>query len=197
MVTGLHFLFELALGIDSHIKVLLQEGPGQFLKAHFTAAIAYFILYPLYVILASAIIGAYGLPDKVSTGIANFPRRVAAWFRYPRWLPVPQEAYPQEPVWFRAFHSLTEGYTKSQPYVMVTLKSGDAYFGKLTAYAIVQDTENEKDFLITHALYYKKGELDQGQQMDSLDGVGAVLLNTANVDSIRIYYHDIMEENHK
>ena len=76
---------------------------------------------------------------------------------------------------------------------MVTLKSGDAYFGKLTAYAIVQDTENEKDFLITHALYYKKGELDQGQQMDSLDGVGAVLLNAANADSIRIYYDDIQE----
>ena len=187
LVTGFHILL-LVFRIDTNIDVLFQDGPTQFLKVHFTSAVAYFVLYPMYVILASAIVGAYGLPLIVSSGIANFPKRIAR-LRFLRWIPVPREPYHQEPVWYHAFTNMAEGYAARQPYLMVTLKSGDAYFGLLSTYPIVPDTANDKDFLITRARYYKDGDLTQERDLESLDGIGAVLLNTSNVDSIKLYYH--------
>ena len=188
-VIVIHLLFKTTLGIDTHIKVLLQEGPDDFLTKHFTEAIIAFILYPTYVILSSAILGAYQVPQVVSLGIVRVPGWLAR-YRLFRWIPVPSDAYPQEPVWHYAFSYLVEDYAIKIPHAMVTLKSGDAYFGELATYPIVPDTENEKDFLIVHAIYYKDGDMTQEQRLDSLDGIGAVLLNTANVDSIKIYYHD-------
>ena len=188
-VIAIHLLLKATLGIDTHIKVLFQEGPNDFLTKHFTEAITAFILYPIYVILSSAIFGAYQVPQIVSLGIVRVPIWLVR-YRLFRWIPRPSEAYPQESVWHYAFNDLPENYANKIPYAMVTLKSGDSYFGELNAYPIVPDTENEKDFLIIHANYYKDGDLTQGRRLDSLDGIGAVLLNTADVDSIKIYYHD-------
>ena len=81
-----------------------------------------------------------------------------------------------------------DNYGKVIPLVIVTMKSGDVYIGRLVMYPIVPDTENEKDFLIDNARFYKQGIADQEQDLSKLDGIGAVLLNTANVESIRIYY---------
>ena len=89
LVFGAHSLLAWWLGLDTHIRVLFQYGPVQFLQDHFAAAITYFILYPMYVILASAIIGAYGLPQVFSSSIANFPRWLSTRQKFLNWIPVP------------------------------------------------------------------------------------------------------------
>ena len=193
-IIGVHFALLQIFRLDSGVQILVQDGPSDFLKTHSIRAVAYFTLYPIYVVVTSAALGAYGIPLKISSAIANLPDRVTRLHKSLRWFPTPQEIYPQEPVWYHAFNSMTEGYKSSLPYVMVVLKSRDAYFGQLLTYPIAPDTENQKDFLIKHAIFYEGGLLTEGQQLDLLDGVGAVLLNTSNVDSIKIYYHDPQED---
>ena len=67
-------------------------------------------------------------------------------------------------------------------------RTGDVYFGQIVSYPIVSDTARQKDFLIRNARYYPKGHAESEQDLTILDGIGAVLLNTANVDSIVLYY---------
>ena len=74
---------------------------------------------------------------------------------------------------------------------MVYLKSGDVYSGELASYPITLDTEQEKDFLIRRARYYKGGNFGAGRNLEDLDSIGAVLLNTANVDSMILYYENL------
>ena len=81
-----------------------------------------------------------------------------------------------------------DNYGKVIPLVIVTMQSGDVYIGRLVTYPSAPDTENEKDFLIDNARFYKQGNAEQEQDLTILDGIGAVLLNTANVESIKIYY---------
>ena len=190
LTVGVHFILKGALGIDTHFHIAFQEGLDQFFTKHITEATTVVILYATYVIASSAIIGAYGIPLMVSSGIVKFPEWLATNVKFLRWIPVPPRIYPQEPIWYYAFNNLTENYATKAPYLMVTLKNNDAYFGQLDTYTIAPDTESEKDFLIIHAHYYRNGDLSNGQQLDSLDGIGAVLLNTVNVNSVKIYYHD-------
>ena len=74
---------------------------------------------------------------------------------------------------------------------MVRLKSSDVYYGEVLTYPIALDTGNEKDFLIKNARLYPKGNSENEHRLFEADGIGAVLLNTANVDSIIIYYEDL------
>lgn len=75
--------------------------------------------------------------------------------------------------------------------VVVSVKmkgSGDIYVGRLTSYPIVPDIEPDKDFLIIQTHYYKSGNYQDGQDLTAIDEIGAVLLNSGNVESIRVIY---------
>ena len=100
-------------------------------------------------------------------------------------------AVPQEPVWYYAFTALPNNGTSKLPHVFVKLKSGDVYYGEVASYPIALDTERGKDFLLRDTIYYKEGNPDNGVTLSQYDGIGAVLLNTVNVDSIILYYEDI------
>ena len=193
LVAALLFFLRYVFGITTHLQELLQSSPGDFLRAYFVEAVLWFTIYPAYVIISSAILGAYNAPVELSARIVQYVKRSTGWLsakcRLLRWIPVPKEAYPQDPVWYYAFNTMTQGYTSERPFVFVTLKSGDVYYGQLATYPIVPDTQQEKDFLIVRALYYKDGDANNEQNLYDADGVGAVLLNTANVDSIIIYYN--------
>lgn len=190
------FTIERGFGIATQAENLIKMAPSEFLKLHPWEAMLWLILYPIYVIVASTVLGAWDFPRLLRggiyqclMGITQWCRRVA-WFR---WIPLPSEQYAQEPAWVYAFRTRTNAYRDSIPLMIVTMKSGDVYFGRLVSYPIVPDTENEKDFLIDNARFYQQGNAEQEQDLSKLDGVGAVLLNTANVDSIRIYYQQRSE----
>ena len=191
----IHLLLLSVLGIDTHVREIIQNSPADFLESYFVEGVLWFTLYSLYVIVSSAILGAYDVPGSVMRGIPRTVSRLTGWLsrrhRLLSWVPVPKEAHPQEPVWYLAFRSMAQD---TPPLVIVTLKSGDVYFGELASYPIVPDTQHEKDFLIINARYYPEGDSDQEQELDALDGVGAVLLNTVNVDSIKLYYATDSEE---
>ncbi len=86
---------------------------------------------------------------------------------------------------------MSNGYTSKIPHVLVKLKSSDVYYGEIITYPIAPDIERKKDFLIRNARYYKDGFADNEQRLYESDGVGAVLLNSVNVESIILYYEDI------
>ena len=68
------------------------------------------------------------------------------------------------------------------------MKQGDIYFGELVSYPVLPDEQKDKDFLIRRARYYPDGDMTQEYWLEEDDTVGAVLLNTANIDSIQIHY---------
>ena len=86
--------------------------------------------------------------------------------------------------------------TESENDVVVSIKlknSGDVYVGRLTSYPIVPDVEPDKDFLITQAHYYKGGNHQDSQDLAAIDGIGAVLLNSGNVESILVIYSPALD----
>lgn len=188
-----------ALGIDTHIGFLVENRPEVFLAEHTTQAVLWFTLYPLYVILITPVLGAYDCPAKVSSWVVNR----LAFVPYLRsklpqafgWMPEPEAAYPLEPIWYSAFNQKTDGYQSKVPYVFVRLKNGDAYYGKMASYPITSDTNPNKDFLITNARYFEKGASRIGVDLAGNGADTAVLLNSANVDSIVIYYSQRSPDN--
>ncbi len=195
LIAGIDVILEWWLGLDSYAGFLIREGPHEFLDKHFTEAVLWFVLYTLYVIISSTVIGIYDIPKKLTSGITwicilptQYLHRRVKWLS---WLPGAKALYPQEPVWFYVFNALNNGYKAHIPNVMVTLKSGDVYYGEIETYPIVPDTEPAKDFLIRNAFYYPDGNQDYEIRLSDKDGIGAVLLNTANVDSIIVYYEEI------
>ena len=197
LAVGVHFLLQW-LGVSSYARVFIQDGPDALLKSHFTAAVLWFTLYPVYVIFSSAVLGAYDVPGQVSAKIVAAVRRPAEWLagrgKLLAWFPVPKDAYPQEPVWYHALGSIPAEAGAVTPLVIVRLKSGDVYFGQIVSYPIVPDTARQKDFLIRNARYYPKGDPDAEQDWTKLDDIGAVLLDTANVDSIVLYYANTAQQ---
>ena len=188
---------ERGFGIATHAGNLVRVEPSEFLKSHPWEAGLWLILYSIYVIISATLLGTWDFPKLVRESIFRFSIGVAksVFQRLPcfRGIALPIEPYPQNPVWQYAFDIRVNNYGNVIPLVIVTMKSGDVYFGRLVTYPIVPDTENEKDFLIDNTRFYKQGNPDDERNLSKLDGVGAVLLNTVNVESIQIYYHRLAE----
>ena len=195
LFSGGLYLLKSTLGISSHVRELLLGSPQTFLENHFTEAIILLVTYAVYVILSSAILGAYDVPGIFANGLVSRVRRITKRLnelhKWLGWVPVPRDAYPDSPVWHFAFRDMTVEFSQRKPLLIVTMKNGDIYFGQLASYPVVPDTQYEKDFLITAARYYQGGDPNQERKLDLLDGIGAVLLNSANVESIRLYYQEI------
>ena len=113
LVGVIHSVLQWWFGLDSYAKFLLQNGPNSFLDKHFIEAVLWFILYPVYVILASSILGSYDVPQRVSSFIIKGLGIPSRW-KWMRWLPVPKDPYPQEPVWHYAFNIMRT--TRRRPY---------------------------------------------------------------------------------
>ena len=183
-----------ALGGSTHISHLVTRGPQTFLELYFDEAVRWYVGYSLYMILASVVIGAYSLPAKVSEGIIASLGRVLRIWPF-RWIPKPGDVQPQEPAWHQAFRSMVEAEANDgdpeyrSPIVFVRMKdSGDVYVGEIAAYPIALDTQSEKDFLITRSRYYRSGDFNDRLDLASFDGIGAVLLNSRDVESVRVIY---------
>ena len=198
LVASVQFLLNRLFEVDTHLQELLQKGPNDFLKTYFSEAVLWFTLYPVYVIISSTILGVYDVPARVSSVIVSAVHHPSNWLssncKLLNWIPVPKNTRPQEPVWYYAFNIMSDGYTSKLPHALVTLKSGDVFYGEIASYPITLDNELNKDFLIKNARYYKGGDLNDEQKLYEVDSVGAVLLNSANADSIMLYYEDISEE---
>lgn len=195
-VAGVGLVFGLAeilqsFGIDTHLDELPRQSPPDFLGVHFVEGMLLFTLYPVYVVFAAMLMGAYDLPSWVTSraleGTTALTKRASST-RFLRWVPSPRPAYPPEPVWYRAFHQATDEFREAQPLLLVKMKRGDIYYGELASYPVLPDNENKKDFLIRNTRYYPGGDLEEEYRLEEQDGVGAVLLNTANVESIQVYY---------
>ena len=182
-----------AFGIPSHASELLQYRPAEFLSKYSLEGVLLLTLYALYLIVASSVIGAYNTPERVSTcivaGVTNATRWVSNKHRVLRWIPVPSQAIPPEPIWYYAFNRYSRDNSRT-PIVIATLRNGGVYVGEMASYPIVSDTQIEKDFLIQRASYYRDGDIYNDQpDLDSLDDeIDAVLLNTSQVESIRLYF---------
>ena len=196
---AIHLAF-VVFGSTTHLAELLKFGPQRFLEDYFAEAIWWYVGYAIYIIVASAIIGAYNVPSRISTGMIALLRISPKWRLLNR-LPVPGAMYHQEPIWYRTFRAMSENLANQanadsndsnddSPVVFIRMKdSGDVYVGQIASYPIVSDTQSEKDFLIERVRYYPGGSFERAMDLAAVDGVGAVLLNSINVESIRVVYH--------
>ena len=191
----LHYCLRYCLGVDTNLEGFFRLGPQGFLEDHFEEALRWYIGYTIYIILASAIIGSYEIPGGCSRRIVEIARWVPSRWRLFSWLPTPKTIHPQEPIWYHAFRRVASRaasiQTEAGDDVVVSVKmkgSGDIYVGRLTSYPIVPDIEPDKDFLIIQTHYYKSGNYQYGQDLTAIDEIGAVLLNSGNVESIRVIY---------
>ena len=186
----------LSLNIETHLSELPTKGFGNFLESYYHEGIVLFILYPVYVIFGAIWMGVFNVPNcavRLIIMVTIWAIRQIARVPCLKWVPVPRYPYPTEPVWYKAFNTDTYGFTVSLPVVMVIMKSGATYYGNLSSYPILPDSQKDKDFIVTNATY-SPAESEDIHELADQSGGGSVLLNTANVDSIQIYYESIADD---
>ena len=191
LVFVLAALLESAFGLETHLSELPAKGPNEYLSDYFAEGILLFILYPLYVIVFAVVMGVYEVPSRVATEITKGSDRLLRWVvRVPglRRTKPPRPIFPQEPIWYHALNVATGGFVDFTPSVLVRMKTGDIYYGEIEAYPILPDSQREKDFLIRRAVYTPVGSPGKQFRLEDQPGGGTVLLNSADVDSIQIYY---------
>ena len=71
LVLGVSALLDSAFHLELHLNELPSKQPHEFLSAYFVEGTLLFTLYPLYVVVASVLLGAYSLPHRVATGIGE------------------------------------------------------------------------------------------------------------------------------
>ena len=177
--------------VETHLSELPAKKPHEFLTTYFVEGVLLFTLYPLYVVGAAVVMGAYDVPNHTATGIVRGVGLIVRLIGAIPWLPrlrPPTPNFPVEPVWYRAFNVATDGFTTALPDVIVKMKRGDIYYGKLSSYPIELDTERAKDFLIIGATYLPENRPGRSYALFDQEGGGTVLLNSADVDSIQVYY---------
>ena len=184
--------------LETHFGELPSKPPHEFLSEYFTEGLLLFTLYPAYVVVAAVLLGAYDVPNSMATHIVRgFGLLIRGIGTIPglHWLKPPTAHFPVEPIWYKTFHVATDGFTQSRPEVMVRMKRGDIYYGLLASYPILPDSERSKDFVITGATYAPAGGQGEMHHLDQAEGGGTVLLNSADVDSIQVYYDPVEEVN--
>ena len=194
LVVGIAALLNSLFHLDPHLSDLPGKKPHEFLSEHLVEGTLLFTLYPSYVVIASVVLGAYLVPHRVATRIVTgaglLAQKIGA-IPGLRWIEDPTPGFPAEPIWYEAFNVATDGFTESRPEVMVRMKRGDVYYGALVSYPIAPDSQRAKDFLINEATYAPVGHHGMPYQLTKQEGGGTVLLNSADVDSIQIYYNPV------
>ena len=191
LVFGLLWLLHILFGVNSHLSELPSKGPQEFLVSYFAEGVLLFTLYPVYVVLGAILMGTYDLPNWIAAAVVRIlsalTGRIGA-IPGLNWVQGPRPVYPDEPIWYHTF-----GVEKPEPppRLLVRMKCGDVYYGEIASYPVLPDSQKEKDFLIKSARYYPRGDRDQEYRLEEHEGGGAVLLNTADVDSIEVYYQPI------
>ena len=179
------------LGIDTHLDDLPGMGPQEFLSSYFIEGALLFTLYPVYVVVGATLMGVYDFPSwtegRIVHGASTLIKGVGL-IPGLRWIPPPRSPYPQEPIWYHAFHVGTDGFAEVRPLLMIRMKGGDIYYGELASYPLLPDSQKEKDFLIAKARIYPGGDPEREHRLEDIDGGGTVLLNTSEVSSIEVYY---------
>ena len=190
LVFALAALLHTVFHVETHLTELPSSRPHEFLNEYFVEGTLLFTLYPLYVVVAAVLMGAYELPHLFAAVIVRIGGLVAgALNRVPwlGWMKPPMPDFPVEPIWYKTFNVATDGFRQSLPEVVVVMKRGDMYYGRLESYPILPDSERSKDFLITNAVYAPAGQGRSYKLSNQRDG-GSVLLNSSDVDSIQVYY---------
>ena len=68
LVLGVSALLDSAFHLELHLNELPSKQPHEFLSAYFVEGTLLFTLYPLYVVVASVLLGAYSIPHRAATG---------------------------------------------------------------------------------------------------------------------------------
>lgn len=184
-------LLDIALKLETHLDELPAKGLLGFWADYFVEGSLVYTFYLLYMIVAAVLIGAYEVPSTIATRISECFGWVAGLVGKAlrlNWVRPPKPNFPQEPVWHYAFHVATGGSSRAQPLVFAKMKTGDTYYGKILMYPMLPDSQKNKDFLIEQAIYAPADMPDKVFQLEQHPGGGSVLLNSADVDSIQIYY---------
>ena len=194
LIFGVIWLLTIIFGINSHLSELPSKGPQEFLISYFTEGVLLFTLYPVYVVFGAILMGAYDLPNWVAAavvrGVSALTGKIGSMPGL-KWVRSPRPGYPEEPIWYHAFSVEKGEFLNARPLLLVRMKRRDVYYGELASYPVLPDSQKEKDFLIKSARYYPKGDREQEYRLDDHPGGGAVLLNTADVDSTEVYYRPI------
>ncbi|MCH7800380.1 MAG: hypothetical protein IIC24_02440 [Chloroflexi bacterium] len=136
-------------GIESHIDELPRKSLIDFLDKHFIEGILLVSLYPMYVVFAAAVMGAYDTPRKATELIVKCVVALTTLISSVPllgWVQPPHPAHPKEPIWYLAFHTVAHGFADERPRLLVKMKQGGIYLGYLASYPIVTDDQHEKIF---------------------------------------------------
>jgi hypothetical protein len=176
-------------GIHLHLDQLPRLSPTAFLSTYFLEGVLLFTLYPVYVVVAATIMGAYDAPSWTTANIVRATSGAArsiAHIPLLHWVKPPPPPFPREPIWHETFATLNGSGGPVR--VLVKMKLGDIYDGYIITYPILPDYQQSKDFLLTRASYFPKGDLTNEYRLEEIPGGGLVLLNASDVDSIQVYY---------
>ena len=194
LVFGALWLLATIFGISTHVSELPGKGPQDFLVSYFAEGALLFALYPVYVVFGAILMGAYDVPNRVASGVVHSIAVLtgkASSIPGLKWVRGPRPVYPDEPIWYHALSIEKGEFPDAPPLLLVRMKRGDVYYGELASYPVLPDSQKEKDFLIKSARYYPQGDREEEYRLHEHPGGGSVLLNTADVDSIEVYYRPV------
>ena len=191
----LHFaVYVHALAITAFVLIDLRqnlhlvdiiEGPRQYFLEQPVRGVWVYGGYLFIIMLVSPLVGTYNLPRFLPGLLVRSLRRLKL---------APRPSLSEEPIWYSAFHQMRGEAGKEAVRLRVRMKSGDIYVGPLIKYPIVGDEIKDKDFLIDQVSYYPQGEVSEVRQLARSPGLGGVLLNTHEVDSLEFAYFDSTSE---
>ena len=197
LLAGASLILEFLLDVELHVSQVWSMGPSQFLSSYPLEGTLLIVAYAFYVLVAAVLMCAYNVPHVEATRIVAAMSGVTRQMRMipgGGWIPRPDPTFPEAPVWHAAFDDAIRNSGDDRPLVLVRMQRGDTYYGEIASYPLAPDDQREKDSLIRKARYIAANRPGEQLDLSELPGGGAVLLNTADVDSIQIYYDPASSE---
>lgn len=168
------------------IDRLFVDGARQYVESD--PSLGFMVLggYALLLVVISGFSGVIDLPSKITEGISLCARKCK----------LAGDPVSEVPLWYKAWRLDRLDANKKDVQLVVRMKNGDVYIGKLYEYQAESEYRDSRDIMLTGDVILWPGG-DTSNEIDlSFDerGGGGVMLNSANISSIEYLYHGENEE---
>ena len=172
---------------------VITGGISRYLETSSTTPFITIFVYLLILMVASLISGITDVPLKLVSGTGRLARLVR----------LADDPVNDVPLWYRAWeidrasfkkHHLEAVSSEHKPIevgvqMLVRMKNGDVYIGKLHEYQLKSDEGNSKDIMLGEEVtLWPNGDTSKEVVLSFDEGRGGTLINSENVSSIQYLY---------
>ena len=174
------------------VDFAVTDGISAYLKKLPTIGSTTMFVYVLVLVVASLISGIADVPLKLVSGVGTLARIVK----------LSDNPVSDVPLWYRAWEidrelfrqdleavSSTRDTVEVGIQMLVRMKNGDVYVGKLHEYQLKSDEGNSKDIMLGgEIILWPSGDSSEEIVLSFDQGSGGTLINSENISSIEYLY---------